>query len=92
MYQCAQCKKELDPIDAYEYRGAVACESCFESVIAARDHEREEVMAEESAKTEKLRGLNFGDNPIGKANRQILKGALEVAGKEGARLRAYEGR
>ncbi len=87
---CRVCKCELEPNEAYEYRGAIGCAEHFDEVREARDFERAEVMAEESAKLAPLTGLDFGDNAIGRANRKILKPALEIASKEGGRLKSYE--
>jgi recombinational DNA repair protein (RecF pathway) len=92
MYKCAECKKELDEYDAYEYRGAIACAEHLDSVTASRDSQRNEIIAEEDAKTRKLKGLDFGDNVIGKANKDLLKREIEISGKESGRLRDYEGR
>ena len=90
MNQCAKCKKEIEDRETYEYRGALSCENCFDDVIDSRDFERLEIIAEESKKTDKLKGLDFGDNSIGKANRELLKGKLEVASKESHKLYQYE--
>lgn len=92
MYKCSKCKKELDGFEAYEYRGAIACEDCFDDVIESRDFQRQEIIKEESAKTEKFKGLDLGDNAIGRANREILKPQIEIAKKESGRLRDFEGR
>lgn len=91
-YTCSRCHKELDGCDAYEYRGAVACVDCFDSVIETRDFQRQEIIAEERAKTDKFKGLDLGDNVIGNANREILKSSIEVASKESGRLKEYENR
>tara|TARA_R110000850_G_scaffold100316_7_gene207536 strand:+ start:1299 stop:1586 length:288 start_codon:yes stop_codon:yes gene_type:complete len=91
-YTCSKCHKEIDSQDCYEYRGAFSCDECFEDVIGTRDFQRQEIIVEESAKTDKFKGLDFGDNVIGKANRKILKGSIEVASKESGRLKDYEGR
>ncbi len=92
MYTCSKCKKELDGSEAYEYRGVFSCEVHFEEVIESRDFQRQEIINEESAKTECFKGLDLGDNAIGRANREILKPQIETASKESARLREYEGR
>lgn len=90
---CTKCKIELKPCQAYEYRGAIACADCFDDVIEGRDYQRQEIMAEEHAKTECFRGLDLSpDTTLGKANREILKAQIEIAGKESGRLKAYEGR
>ena len=92
MYKCSKCKKELDDHEAYEYRGAFSCEEHFDEVIESRDFQRQEIIKEESAKTDKFKGLDLGDNCIGRANREILKPQIEIASKESARLKEYEGR
>ena len=89
-YTCSKCHNELDGSEAYEYRGAIACDTCFDSVIETRDFQRQEIIAEESAKTDKFKGLDLGDNVIGKDNREILKGSIETASKESGRLKEYE--
>jgi recombinational DNA repair protein (RecF pathway) len=89
---CPICKKEFELGQMYEYRGAVACGDCIEEAREKRDAERAEVIAEQNHKTEKFKGLDLSDSTIGKANRQILKTDIEVAKKEGKRIRDYEGR
>lgn len=91
-YTCSKCHKELDSSEAYEYRGAVSCEEHFDEVCESRDFQRQEIIAEESGKTDKFKGLDLGDNVIGKANREILKGSIEIASKESGRLKEYENR
>jgi recombinational DNA repair protein (RecF pathway) len=93
MNKCAKCKKLLDDYDAYEYRGAYSCAEHFDEVITARDHQRMEIIAEEDRKLSPLKGMDIDpDNAIGRANKQILKAQIEIAGKESSRLREYEGR
>jgi len=92
MYTCSKCNASLEPHEAYEYRGAVACEDHFDEVCESRDYQRREIIAEESTKTNKFKGLDLGDSVIGKANRKLLKGSIEVAGKESQRLKNYEQR
>ena len=53
---------------------------------------RNEIIAEESAKTECFRGEDLGDSAMGKANRKLLARQIEIAGKESDMLKAYEGR
>lgn len=91
-FTCSKCKKALDGSEAYEYRGVVSCEEHFDEVCELRDYQRKEIMADEAAKTDKFKGLDLGDNAIGKANREILKGSIEVASKESVRLKEYENR
>lgn len=92
MYTCSKCKKELESCDTYEYRGAYSCEECFDDVIESRDFQRQEIIHEESAKTDKFKSLDLGDSVIGKANREVLKVQIEIASKESGRLKEYEGR
>ena len=89
---CNKCHKELNAHEAYEYRGAVACEECFESVIETRDCQRQEIIAEESSKTGKFKGLDLSGSVVGKANRELLKGSIEIASKESTKLKEYENR
>ena len=88
--KCLICKKQLEPNEAYEYRGAISCEEHFDEVQSKRDFERQEILVEEKHKTEKFRGLDLGNSAIGKANRQILKRDIEIAQKESGRIAAYE--
>lgn len=88
--KCTKCKKELEDSDAYEYRGAYSCAEHFDEVIEGRNHQRNQIIAEESAKTEKFRGLDLSDSTIGKANKKLLKTDLEIASKESQRLKDYE--
>lgn len=92
MVNCPLCRREEEYGQMYEYRGALACTDCIEKVREKRDIERTEVIAEQNHKTDRFRGLDLSDSNIGKANRQILKTDIEVAKKEGKRIRDYEGR
>lgn len=92
-YTCSKCGKELDGFEAYEYRGAISCDEHFDEVREMRDFQRQEIINEENAKTKVFKGLDLDPgNPIGKANRQILKKQIDIASKESGRLKAYEGR
>ena len=90
MYKCSKCKATISPCEAYEYRGATACEKCFDDVVVMRDFQRNEIITEEALKTEKLKGFDIGDSAIGRANREILAQQIEIASKESSRLKAYE--
>jgi len=92
LLRCIVCRKVLELSEAYEYRGATACEEHFDEAIAKRDYERAEVIAENDHKTKPFEGLSLGDNPVGRVNRQILKPQIEIAKKEGYRTKEYEGR
>lgn len=89
-YKCAICKQYFDGYETYEYRGAFACEKHFDEMTKDRDRQRQEIIEEESAKTEVFRGLDMGDSKIGKHNRELLKRHREVARNESPRLRRYE--
>lgn len=89
-YSCRICKKELEESEAYEYRGAVACEQHFEQAQNDRNWERAEVIEDNRLRTDKFKGLSFGDSVVGRANKEILKGAIEVAKKEPMRTTVYE--
>lgn len=82
----------VDGWSIYEYRGVYSCESCFDDVIKYRDSERDQIIREESNKTEPLRGLDLSDSAIGQANSKLLKGRLEICKTESSRLKRYEGR
>ena len=92
MYTCSICNEEFDGSDIYEYRGAYACEEHFDVMQGQREFQRQEIIKEEDSKTKVFKGLDLGDNVIGKANRELLKGHIEVASKESGRLKDYEGR
>lgn len=91
-YICRKCKAKLSASETYEYRGAFSCEEHFDEVIEMRDYERNQVISEEHNKTKSFSGLDMSDSVIGKANKELLKSKIEIAGKESARLKAYEGR
>lgn len=92
MVNCPLCGREEEYGQMYEYRGALACVDCIDGAREKRDIERAEVIAEQNHKTDRFKGLDLSDSTIGKANRQILKTDIEVAKKEGKRIRDYEGR
>lgn len=91
-YVCNKCGKTIDGSETYEYRGSVSCEKCFDDVCKSRDNERSEIIEENKNKTDKFRGLDFGNSVIGRANRDILKADIEIASKESRRIKSYEGR
>ena len=90
LIECSGCKKRLDDSSAYEYRGALSCVDCFKDVIAQRNQERGEIIAESKHKTDRFRGLDLSDSTIGKANREILKTDIQIAKKESIRRKEYE--
>jgi len=90
--KCPNCGKEIDNSTAYEYRGVLSCLDCFKDVVEQRDLERNEIIQESRHKTDRFKGLDFGDGVIGKANREILKPDIQIAKKESMRRKVYEGR
>jgi hypothetical protein len=70
--RCFQCKKNLESWEAYEHRGVVACSEHFDAAVEAGDLRHAKATEREEAETERYRGLDFGDGPIGRANRQIF--------------------
>lgn len=92
LVNCPLCGGEEEYGQMYEYRGALACCDCIEEAREKRDAERAEIIEEQKHKTDRFKGIDLSDSTIGKANRQILKADIEVAKKEGKRLRDYEDR
>lgn len=92
LVECTICKKEFRYGTMYEYRGAISCWDCFDKLQVKREAERQGIIAESRHKTDRFKGLDLGDSQIGKANRTILKADIEIAKKEGKRIRDYEGR
>ncbi|MEM8052737.1 hypothetical protein Q4Q99_14390 [Morganella morganii] len=83
MNKCCLCKKEIDGYSGYEYRGFSSCEECFDEVCERVDIKRQEIINQHDSASMPLKGLDIRpDNPIGKANRELLKGSIEVASKE----------
>lgn len=91
-YTCLICGKELTANEAYEYRGAFSCGDRLDEMREKREWQRQEIIAEESAKTAPLKGLDFSDSAIGKANQKLMRAQREIARKESGRLKDYEGR
>ena len=91
-YTCKKCKAKLRANEAYEYRGAFACEEHFDEVIEMRDFERSQIIKEEQNKTKAFKGLDLTDSTVGKANKALLKSRIEIARKESQRLKNYEAR
>ena len=90
--KCSICKIDLDDYTAYEYRGQIACADHHDEMIEARDYQRSQIIKEENDKLEPLKGLDLSDSAVGKENRKILAGRIEIASKESLRLKQYEGR
>ena len=81
--KCSLCKKEIDEYQAYEYRGFISCGEHFDKVIARVDRKRQEIISRYDSMSRPLKELDIrSDNPIGKANRELLKGSIEVCSKE----------
>lgn len=90
--KCSVCGEMLNESEAYEYRGSISCSNCLDRNKEKRDIERSEVMLEQQHKTDRFKGLDLSDSSIGKANKELLKSDIEIARKEGARTKLYEGR
>jgi len=90
MNKCQICKEMFIDSDTYEYRGVMSCLPHFEELQGKRDYQRQEVIEENERQTAPFKGLSLGDNVIGRANRQILKGSIEIAKKETMRTKLYE--
>lgn len=90
--KCRKCKKDLtDPCQVYEYRGAISCWDCFEEVIASRERERREIIAEEDAKDWSFNEFDLDPNSaVGRENRKIFKRQMEIARKTLLRRKLYE--
>lgn len=83
MNKCCLCKKEIDDYNGYEYRGFHSCEECFDEVIARVDRKRQEIISQFDSISRPLKGLDIRpNNPIGKANQELLKDSIEVCSKE----------
>ncbi len=89
---CPQCWKLFCEWDMYEYRWLKACEQCIDEVEKARNFERQEIIEEETHKTNFAKWLEFSNTTIWKANKQLLKSNIEIAKKESYRLKKYEWR
>ncbi|CQI98208.1 hypothetical protein [Yersinia frederiksenii] len=82
-YTCAVCKAEFDSNDTYEYRGFYSCDEHFDELQERVDGKRQRIIDDFDAKSKPLRGLDISpDSVIGRANREILKGPIEVCSKE----------
>ncbi|CNI62903.1 Uncharacterised protein [Yersinia massiliensis] len=82
-YTCAVCKAEIDSNDTYEYRGFYGCGEHFEELQDKVDMMRQRIIDDFDAKSKPLQGLDISTNSvIGRANRETLKGPIEVCSKE----------
>ncbi|HEN3396959.1 TPA: hypothetical protein ACGJN9_001434 [Yersinia enterocolitica] len=82
-YTCAVCKSEVDGNDTYEYRGFYSCDEHFDELQERVDSKRQRIIDDFDAKSSPLRGLDISPGSvIGRANREILKGPIEVCSKE----------
>lgn len=90
---CSVCGKERPVGEFYEYRGAIACEKCFEECKENREKDRQEVIEINRHKTECFKGIDTSNNTtLGKANRELLKKQIDIAKKEDGITKRYEGR
>lgn len=82
-YMCAVCKAEFDSNDTYEYRGFYSCDEHFDELQERVNGKRQRIIDDFDAKSKPLQGLDINTNSvIGRANREILKGPIEVCSKE----------
>lgn len=59
---CYVCKKQVPDSIAYEYRGAICCEECFDEGCKKRDAQREQVMEITNASVKSQRNGEFINN------------------------------
>jgi hypothetical protein len=71
--RCVICRQEFGSSQLYEHRGLYACEEHVEEMRAKSERQKEQRDYLERAATERYRGLDFGDGPIGEANRKIFR-------------------
>ena len=82
-YMCAVCKAEFDSNDTYEYRGFYSCDEHFDELQERVNGKRQRIIDDFDAKSKPLQGLDISTNSvICRANREILKGPIEVCSKE----------
>ena len=90
---CLVCKKELEDSEAYEYRGAIACEEHFSEVTEKRDYQREEVMRTTEASVKSQRIGEFVNNRKKYHLGNVAEDGLpRIKVKEPQILKEYEGR
>ena len=92
LVECSVCHQEFEYGSMYECRGKISCGDCFDECQKIRDAERQDVIEESRHLTDRFKGLDLSDSQIGKANREILKPDIEIASKESARMKNYEGK
>ena len=90
--ECDVCKNVIPEYESYSYRNGLSCETCLDKLQNKIDYERQQIINEENKKLINLKGLDFGENPVGKENRKLLKTQLEIAQKETNRIKIYEKR
>ena len=89
--QCRICKKYFDLSDLYEYRGAIACNGCFDKSNSLRDIERQEVIEVTKKSVESQRNGEFVNNRKKYNLNNVGSDGLPIMKiKEPERLRAYE--
>lgn len=60
--RCSTCRRELEPSDAYEYRGFIFCEPHFDEGTGKVDKKRTEVIAVTEASVASQRNGEFANN------------------------------
>ena len=79
--KCSICGECFELSELYEYRGEVACEKDFKEAQENAEFKRAEMIKDSKFRTDRFKGLDLGESSIGKANREILKGDIEIAKK-----------
>lgn len=90
--RCSRCGQHFDDYYMYKYRGAYACEDCFEAVAEQRETLRQQIITNERHKTDRFKGIDLSDSTRGRANREILAPDIEIAKIESQMIKDYEGR
>ncbi|WP_145538869.1 hypothetical protein [Yersinia alsatica] len=82
-YTCEVCKADIESGDTYEYRGFYSCGEHLDELQDKVDRRRQRIIDDFDAKSKPLQGLDISTNSvIGRANREILSGSIEVCSKE----------
>jgi hypothetical protein len=71
--RCAICTQIFGASELYEHPGLYACETHVAEMQSKSETQKEQRDYLERASTERYRGLDFGDGPIGEANRRIFR-------------------
>ena len=72
--KCIICRETFCEDQMYEMRSLFGCEKHIKEMQNKAQVQKEVSDEIENKKTEKYHGLDFGDSPRGKANREIFRG------------------